>query len=309
MPGAGASPKVANPGRQMLDTQIDVASVTLKDAIRRTQATLGSAGIPDARLEAEVLLASVLAMPRHLIYVYPEEGVSPQQGQMLARMVERRLAREPLAYVLGHWEFYGLDFAVGTDALIPRPETELLVERALVLAGTRPVPEEVVIAEAGTGSGAISISLALHLPLARIYATDLSQDALAMARLNAARHGVADRVALLQGDLLEPVPPRADLIVANLPYLPTGRIDSLQPEIRWEPRMALDGGPDGLGLIRRLLHQAVDRIKAGGSILLEIEPEQVGPLEALARELFPGGTTVVRQDLAHLDRVFEIDLA
>ena len=293
----------------MLDTQIDVASVTLKDAIRRTQATLEAAGIPDARLEAEVLLASVLAMPRHLIYVYPEEGVSPQQAQMLARMVERRLAREPLAYVLGHWEFYGLDFAVGADVLIPRPETELLVERALVLAGTRRVAEEVVIAEAGTGCGAISISLALHLPLARIYATDLSQDALAMARLNAARHSVADRVALLHGDLLEPVPHRADLIVANLPYLPSGRIDSLQPEIRWEPRMALDGGPDGLGLIRRLLHQAVDRIKAGGSILLEIDPEQGGPLEALARELFPGGTTVVRQDLAHLDRVFEIDLA
>ena len=177
----------------------------LRDVIRRTQDALDAAGIDDARLEAEVMLINVLQMPRHRIYAYQEQELTPRQEELLAQLVERRLKREPLAYMLGHKEFYGLDLAVGRGVLIPRPETELLVEQTLFLAMMHMEAGELVIAEPGTGSGAVSINLAIHLPMARIYATELYPEALKVAEYNIGRHNVADRVTLLQGDLLDPV--------------------------------------------------------------------------------------------------------
>ena len=283
--------------------------VALGEVIRQTHHTLEAAGIPDARLEAEVLLINVLQMPRHRIYAYQEQEVTSQQSELLARLVERRLKREPLAYILGHKEFYGIDLAVRPGVMIPRPETELLVEQTLFLALMHMEAGDLVIAEPGTGSGAISINLAIHLPMARIYATELHANALKVAQYNLQKHNVADRLTLLQGDLLEPVPEVADVIVANLPYISSDKIPGLQPEIQWEPQEALDGGPDGLDIIRRLLHQAQHQLKPDGVMILEIDPHQVQPLEELAQELFPDAATSTEQDLAHLDRVFTLDLS
>ena len=167
---------------------------------------------------------------------------------------------------------------------------------------------ELVIADPGTGCGGISINLAMHLPAARIFATELSPEALKVAEYNITAHNVADRVTLLQGDLLEPLPVEANIIVANLPYICSDEIPGLQPEIQWEPREALDGGPDGLDVIRRLLYQAQEKLKPGGVMILEIDPQQVQPLEELAQQLFPEASISTEQDLAHLDRIIVVDL-
>ena len=278
------------------------------DAVRETQRAFEGVTIPDARLEAEIIVTNVLQMPRQHLYAYREEELTSREEQLLRQFVERRLKREPLAYILGHKEFCGLDLAVGPGVLVPRPETELLVEQALFLSMMRMESGDLVIAEPGTGSGAVSVNLAIHLPMARIYATELHPAAMNVARCNVRKHNVADRVTLIQGSLLEPVQETADIIVANLPYVPSGEIATLQPEIQWEPREALDGGPDGLDVIRSLLQQAHSKIKDTGVIILEIDPRQVQPLEELAREIFPSATTITEHDLAHLDRVFMINL-
>ena len=280
----------------------------LRDSIHHTQDTFTTAGIPDARLEAEALLINVLQMPRQRIYAYQEQEITSQQEELLASLVRRRLKREPLAYILGHKEFYGVDLAVGPGVMIPRPETEHLVEQTLFLSLMHMEAREMVIAEPGTGSGAISINLAIHLPMATIYATELHPQALKIANYNIQKHNVADRVTLLRGNLLEPVPESSHIIVANLPYVPSGRIPGLQPEVQWEPREALDGGPDGLDVIRKLLHQAQTKLRPGGVIILEIDPGQVETLEQLARKLFPTATITTEQDLSHQDRVFIVDL-
>ena len=282
--------------------------VALAEVLRQTHHTLEEVGIPDARLEAEVLLTNILQTPRHRIYAYQEQELTSAQEELLARLVERRLKREPLAYILGHKEFYGVDLAVGPGVLIPRPETELLVEQTLFLGMLHMEAGDLVIAEPGTGCGAIAINLAIHLPMARIHATDLSAEALEVAGHNVDRHNVGDRVTLHQGDLLEPVPEAPDVIVANLPYVPSGDIPVLQPEISWEPREALDGGPDGMDVIVRLLHQAVGALKETGLIILEIDPRQARALEELARSTFPSASVSIEQDLAHLDRIITVDL-
>ena len=279
----------------------------LREVLQQTQAALDSGGILESRLEAEVILMNVLRIPRHRLYAYQEQEVENEPSEVINRVVERRLTREPLAYIMGHKEFYGLDLLVGPGVLIPRPETELLAEKALFMGLMRMEAEGIVIVDSGVGSGAMAIVLAIHLPAATIYATDLYPRALQVAQANVARHNVADRVTLLQGDLLEPVPTPADIIIANLPYLREDAFDQLQPEISWEPREALDGGPDGLVVIRRLLEQAPSRLNKGGAILLEIDPHQVEPLTEQARRLFPGAAISTEQDMAHLDRILVIE--
>jgi release factor glutamine methyltransferase len=280
---------------------------TIRELIRQTQQTLEAAHIPDARLEAEVLLTNVMRMPRQELFANQEAEVGDQQEQGLTQMLERRLKREPLAYILGYKEFYGVNLLVTPSVMIPRPETESLVEHALFMSLMGMETTELVIADVGTGCGAIAVNLALHLPAARIYATDNSDPALDVASYNVRTHNVADRITLCQGNLLEPVPEPVDLIVANLPYIPSSRLPHLQPEIQWEPREALDGGPDGLESIRRLLSQATTRLKEHGVILLELDPEQAPAVEGLARQLFPEAATSVEQDLAHQDRIFVIN--
>ena len=279
----------------------------LREAVQQTHRTLEACHIPDARLEAEVMLMNVMRMQRHDLFSQQETEVSPQQEQALAAIMERRLKREPLAYILQYKEFYGINLLVNPDVLIPRPETECMVEHALFMALMGMETPQLVVADVGTGTGAIAINLALHLPAAHIYAMDNADAVLDVAAYNIRAHNVADRVTLGKGDLLEPAPEPVDLILANLPYIPTDRIPTLQPEIRWEPQQALDGGPDGLDLIRRLLTQAPDKLKEHGIILLELDPEQVPAVEELARQLFPEAETSVEKDLAQRDRIFVIN--
>ena len=284
---------------------------SLRNVIQETHRTLESAGIPDARLEAEVMVMDVMRMPRQSIFAEQESQVSGQQQQSLNAIVERRLTREPLAYILNYREFYGVNLLVNPDVLIPRPETETMVEHALFMALMGMESRELVIADIGTGTGAIAINLAIHLPAARIYATDAYDATLDVAAYNIRMHNVTDRITLLKGDLLEPLPEPVDVIAANLPYLPTDRIPTLQPEVQWEPIAALDGGPGGIDLIGRLLKQAAagDRIKPHGVILLELDPEQIPEARLLATNAFPDAEITVEPDLARLDRLLVVSLS
>ena len=281
---------------------------SLRQVIQETHRLLDASGVADPRLEAEVMLMHLLRMPRQDVFAHQELEVGGQQQQDLDAMVQRRLTREPLAYILGRREFYGIDLSVNPAVLIPRPETETLVDQALFMASKMTGTPELVIADVGVGCGAIAISLALHRPSARVYALDISEQALEVAGCNIRAHDVAGRVILGKGNLLEPLPEPADLILANLPYIPSGRIPTLQAEVRREPRQALDGGPDGLDCIRGLLAQAPGKLKGRGAILLELDPEQVPAVDELARRHFPEAKNSVQQDLAGLDRVFTVSL-
>ena len=281
---------------------------SLRQVLQQTHRTLEASHIPDARLEAEVMVMNVMRMPRQDLFAQQEAEVGPPQEQALHDVIQRRLKREPLAYILGYKEFYGINLLVNPSVLIPRPETESLVEHALFMALMGMETPQLVIADVGTGAGAIAINLAIHLPAARIYAIDNTDPVLDVASYNIRAHNVADRVRLLKGDLLEPLEEPVDLVVANLPYIPTQRIPTLQPEVQWEPRPALDGGPDGLDLVRRLLRQAAgDKLKDHGIILLELDPEQMPPVRELARQLFPEAEITVEKDLAQLDRMLVIN--
>ncbi|MCH2513380.1 MAG: peptide chain release factor N(5)-glutamine methyltransferase [Chloroflexi bacterium] len=278
----------------------------LRTIIQDTHKKLESAGIPDARLEAEVLVMNVMRMARQSIFAEQETEVTGQQQAALDEFLERRYSREPLAYILGQREFYGINVVLTPAVLIPRPETEGLVEQALFMALMGMESTELTIADVGTGSGAIAINLAIHLPSAKIYAVDVQDAVLDVAAYNVRVHGVADRVNLAIGDLLDAVPEPVDLIVANLPYIPTDRIPTLQPEVQQEPVLALDGGPDGLDLVRRLLIQAEDKLNSHGIILLEIDPDQIPVVQELALQHFPEGSTSVEKDLAGMDRILSI---
>ena len=278
----------------------------LRTVIQDTHQKLESAGIPDARLEAEVMVMNVLRMPRQAIFAEQEREVSEQQQVALNELLKRRYTREPLAYILGQREFYGINVVLTPAVLIPRPESEGLVEHALFMAMMGMESTDLTIADVGTGSGAIAINLAMHLPMGRIFAVDISDSVLDVAAYNIRAHGVGDRVSLAIGDLLDAVPEPLDLIVANLPYIPTDRISTLQPEVQKEPVLALDGGADGLDLIRRLLAQAENKLKSHGIILLEMDPDQVPVVAELALQHFPKGSTDVEQDLAGMDRILVI---
>lgn len=270
------------------------------------------------RLDAELLLAYVLGWERARLLAEGRLLLMEAQPVAFRDLVVRRAALEPVAYLIGHKEFYGIDFMIDQRALMPRPETELLVELALDIARRRTnddrrlirplhaiVHRPLSVVDVGTGSGAIAIALALHLPAARIDAIDISHDALALARQNVERHGLTERVQLLQGDLLDSLTESVDLIVGNLPYTILAEID--EGVRRHEPHLALDGGADGLALYRRLLSQAPAYLKPGGVILLEIGATQAAAVTQLARGAFPAAAVSVYQDLAGLDRVVTIE--
>ena len=283
---------------------------SLRQVLQQTHRTLESYEIPDARLEAEVALMNVLRIPRQDIFSQQESEVTPQQEQALEEILARRQKREPLAYILGYKEFYGINLLVNPNVLIPRPETEFLVEHTLFMALMGMESADLVIADIGTGTGAIAINLGIHLPSARVYAIDNFDPVLDVTSYNVRSHNVTDRVTLLKGNLLEPLPEPVDVIVANLPYIPSDRIPTLQPEIQWEPQPALDGGNDGLDLIDQLLNQAAEgKLKPHGVIILEIDPEQFEPVKQLASQLFPESDITVEKDLAQMDRMLIINLS
>ena len=280
----------------------------VREVIQQAHQTLEAAGIPDARLEAEVMVMSVMRMTRQNIFAQQETEVGSRLEQDLAVLLEQRLQRTPLAYILGYREFYGINVMVTPSVMVPRPETENMVEHTLFMTLMTMETRELVIVDVGTGSGAIAVNLAIHLPAAKIYAVDISEPALDVAAYNIRSHSVADRIRLGHGDLLDPVPEPVDVIVANLPYIPTGRIPTLQPEVRQEPVIALDGGPDGLDLVRRLLAQAPEKLKTPGIILMELDPEQFPAAEESARQHFPDAEISAEQDLTHRDRILVVSV-
>ncbi len=278
--------------------------MTVREALLKAIETLTLKRFVEAPLEAELLLRHLLGCNKVRLHLRLEDTLSTEQTQELAHLIQRRLSHEPIAYITGHKEFFGLDFHVRGDTLIPRPETELLVEKALELAGDRTLPI-LAIVDVGTGCGAIAIALALRLPQTEIYAIDISAAALQVAALNCERHEITSRVHLVQGDLLQPVNRlQFDLILANLPYVNDREMGELSDGIRlFEPALALSGGPDGLRQIGRLLAQARSNLPPGGAILLEISPGQRAAVIDLANRHFPEAAMMIFPDLSGDDRV------
>ncbi len=278
--------------------------MTVQEALRSASRSLSPVAGEEAALEAELLLCHALGIDRAHLYQRLRDELDPEGERAFQRLLERRLAREPAAYILGRREFYGLVFEVTPAAIIPRPETEVLVEA--VLAFTRSLALDAIrVADVGTGCGAIAVALAANLPPAvQFIALDSSGEALALARRNAERNGLTDRIEFVRGDLLTPLPSPVDVIAANLPYVTTAAWQALPPESRdHEPRLGLDGGPDGLRLIEAFLREAPSHLRPGGALFAEIGDEQGAAAAALAREAFPAARIEVKPDLAGLDRV------
>jgi len=286
--------------------------MTLAQALQQSARTFRLHGIEDSHIEARMLLGHILKLSPAQLYTQPERALSQKQANSLQQLIERRLRREPTAYIIKHREFYGIDFYVDSRVLIPRPETELLVEEAIEFANSRPnlssSEKPLLIADAGVGCGAIAISLALNLPRSKIYATDISPSALEVARLNCEYHNATGQIVLLQGNLLEPVPEPVDLIVANLPYIKSSELANLSPEItNFEPRAAIDGGQNGLEVIRQFLEQAKEKIHAQGCLLLEIGQKQEKAVISLIKHYHPKARSELIPDLNGIRRVVKID--
>lgn len=272
---------------------------TISQLIVQATRLLEQAGVDTPRLDAELLLADLLGVGRAYLFARPEGGVGGDVVHEFLRRLERRLKREPLAYILGRAEFYGLEFSVTPDVLVPRPETEVLVEAVLA-------KEPATVADIGTGSGCIAVAAAVNLPHARVWATDISEGALRIAYENAQRHRLADRVQFLHGDLLQPLAGlRFDVVASNPPYVAESERLSLQPEVRdWEPVHALFTGEDPLQFHRRLSAEAHFHLREGGWLILEVG---MGQAEAVATLLEEAGYRQVRilNDLAGIGRVVE----
>jgi release factor glutamine methyltransferase len=284
---------------------------------------LAAAGSESPRLDAELLLGHVLGVGRETLLAAPESRVSPAQEATFDGLIERRASGEPVSYIRGLKEFYGLVLSVDGRALIPRPETETLVGRALDVISARLAgaprstdARPLLTWDVGTGSGAICVALAVECRRrgygndVAFRATDISADALALATENAVAHGVADAIAFARSDLADPadIPGAdpADLLVANLPYIPSPVVPKLPVAASFEPRVALDGGPDGLALVRRLLAQLPMALATDGVALLEIGADQADAVSAAVATVLPGWSISVHDDLAGRPRVAEL---
>lgn len=269
------------------------------------QAVKRLAGSDAPSLEAQLLLACVLNRPRAALLAHLDQELQPAQLVQLERLLSRLEVGVPLAYLLGEREFYGMSFKVTSAVLVPRPETELLVEEAL--AWLRAHPHRRLAADVGTGSGCIAAALAAHIPDLRVAATDCSRAALKVARENLHGYSLLGRIFLVQGDLLSCFAGPFDLVCANLPYIPRETLRGLAAA-RHEPVLALDGGQDGMELIGRLLADAQRWISPGGLMLLEIESGQGEAAPALARRYFSSAVIDVHADLAGNPRLLRIQL-
>ena len=275
-----------------------------KQALAQARVLLAAHNIEDASLEAELLLRHTLKVNRAQLYTDLNDELSPEQEKTYQRLIRRRLRGEPSAYITGHREFYGLDFYVNRSVLIPRPESELLVEKAINLVRNNNIN---TIAEIGTGCGAIAINLIIKLPETKIYATDISAPALKVARFNCWQHGVQNRICLVQGDSLDPIPEPVDLVVANLPYVRESELDRTGT-LGFEPILALNGGSDGLDKISKLCYQLRDKLNPRGYLLLEIGQNQEEPVVGLLHNLFPSAQIEVTPDFSSIPRVISLSL-
>ena len=255
----------------------------------------------EAALDAEVLARHVLECDRATLLTRARDPLPSAFARLYDELVQRRIAREPIAYIVGHREFWGLEFDVTRDVLIPRPETELVIEESLAALPHRPLVRNII--DVGTGSGCLAVILAVEYAAARVTAVDVSPCALDVAGHNAAKHNVSERIAFIQADLLEGVTGTADLIVSNPPYVPDADASTLQPEVaRYEPRTALFAGHDGLAVIRRLLAHAPSRLAREGRLIVEFGFGQESGVRDAAVE--SGWTTErIRRDLQGIPRV------
>lgn len=283
-------------------------------------ATLRAAGIPSPRLDAELLVGHAFGRDRAWLHAHPDAELGPGEGSVLAGWIERRVAGEPIAYIRGFKEWLSLRIATDARALIPRPETELLVEAAITEIVSRLVRDGTTVAawEVATGGGAVTLAIALRFRTAialgrlRLAASDLSAEALELASENLAAHGVGGTVTLACGDLLEPEAlsgGRADVLVANLPYLTSAEVETGSGSLAWEPRRALDGGADGLDLLRRLISALPTGIAADGVALLEIGEGQAAPVREMLAALPVSTSVSTLPDLAGVERVVRVALA
>ncbi|MCL2149495.1 MAG: peptide chain release factor N(5)-glutamine methyltransferase [Dehalococcoidia bacterium] len=275
--------------------------MTVLEALKEGQTRLYRSGIAEASLESELILRHILAANAAELYTRHKTELSPEHENAFFALLGRRLAGEPTAYLTSQREFYGLMFYVNSSVLIPRPETELLVAKALAAAEGYAEP---IVADIGTGSGAVAISLAKHLPKAKLYAIDISGAALKTARHNAELLDVADKITFFAGDLVTPLPQAVDIMVANLPYVRSNELPDTG-----EPRLALDGGSDGLGVISRLIRKAPSKLNSKAMVLLEIGWGQERAVCHLLRLALPGSSTQVFSDLAGITRVLQVTLA
>lgn len=259
-------------------------AATLRDALREGIARLEAARTPSAALAAELLLMHAARCNRSFLYAHPERALTSEASHEYFSLIERRVAGTPTQHLVGSQEFWGLEFAVTPDVLIPRPETEHVVEVALARTGEARKNAELQIADIGTGSGCIAVALAKELPNARIFASDISAAALDVARRNAAKHGVAHRIEFVESDLLGAIDAHVvfDLIVSNPPYVALRDAESLAIEVQQhEPHAALFAGDDGLAVYRPLITVAESRVKTGGHLVLELGYGQFEPVSEL----------------------------
>jgi release factor glutamine methyltransferase len=278
--------------------------ITLGEALKNSsEALLEFSDSPN--LDALTLLADRVGESRAWILAHPEVILAESTKQLLQSDIAQLKNGMPLPYVVGHWEFYGLDFTLNQNTLIPRPETELLVEHALSWIDNH--PDRRWVADVGTGSGCIAITLAKIQPTLFLIATDISYLALKVARENAFHHKVTNRVKFIQSNLLSPIAQDFDLICANLPYIPSELLLSLEVA-KNEPKMALDGGQGGIDIISRFLVAAYEKIAPGGCLLFEIEQTQGPEIPKFAQQLFPLAEIILYKDLAGLDRLVKIQL-
>jgi len=280
-----------------------IPSMTIHDLITDATKKLEDIGIPTARLDAEVLLAFSLGCDRIEFIKYPDRIIDGSQLDIFNRLIERRLRMEPVAYITGQKAFWSFVLEVNPDVLIPRPDTEVIVEEALSVCQKDDLKQPDIL-DVGTGSGAIALALAQELPDARITATDISEAALAVAKKNARSLGLENTVAFLQGDLFDPVEGRFDIIVSNPPYIDAEEYETLDPGVKnYEPRQALRAGQTGVEFYEKLVYQAPGRLKEKGWLLLEIGAKQAEVVRAIMADLFDN--IDVRADYAGLSRVIK----
>ena len=278
----------------------------IADTLKQASQQLRRADVPNDLLDAQTLLAHALGKDRTYLIINFNETLTDDLLATYQALIDRRAAGEPLQYIVGHQEFYGLEFEVTPAVLIPRPETELIVEETIRLAASLAEP---AIIDVGTGSGCIAVTLARELETARVMATDISAAALQVARRNAQKHGLSDRVQFLATDLLNGVAVKADFILSNPPYIAPHEIPTLQREVRdWEPHTALTDFSDGLQFYRRLLTEAPAHLKPKGYLIMEMGYQQAETIKALVDRTVWSEPKALR-DLQGIERTLVLALS